>query len=512
MTTRAWRLLPSLLLLLGLALPARADDAVPDSTTIRDKVRAAAGTLPNAWRETATLKTSNGTITTTRHLQRGADFREITETAPFHSERGSLKGQGWHQNDNGQTVLEQPDPGAAGREALTTTVARVKTPVDGYVIAALNAKGFGVKDYVDPAAWRLVRRESVTANGTSVTTYDDFREDHGRTFAHHWRTESGSARTTSEGTFSDYSVSDVNQADLEIPNSRRRLVEFPAGVASVDLPATFGNQHVYVRVTINGRGLDYILDTGASGITIDGTVAKELGLPMYAEHSTVTAGRYTTARTLVPEMHVGNLTMRNVAVQAIPQGNDETSSIKVVGLLGFDFLAELGVTVDYEHRRVTVVPEQMYVPPADPHTTALNVRLGSGVPMTDVRINGALAERFILDTGGVGTFLIFDYFARRHPEALKDEGAGKRMRPVRLHGIGGAFETQPYQIAALQLENIRFTDFVGYRVATAGAYSGSSDGLIAADFLRLFTLGLHYGESRVYLVPNRNGRTAMGIK
>ncbi|MEA2718776.1 MAG: hypothetical protein QOJ39_640 [Candidatus Eremiobacteraeota bacterium] len=512
MTMRAWRFLPWLLLLFGLAAPAGADDAVPDSATIREKVRAANGSLPNAWHETATVKTSNGTSTITRHVQRGTDFREIIETAPFHSERGSLNGQAWHQNDNGQTVLEQPEPGLAARETLATTVTRVRTPVDAYVIATLNAKGYGVKDYIEPAAWRLVRREATGVNGTTVTTYDDFREDHGRTFAHHWRTENGAARVTSDGTFTDYGASDVNAADLEIPPSRRHLVEFPAGVTSAELPATFGNQHIYVRVTINGRGLDFLLDTGASGITIDGNVAKELGLPMYAEHSTVTAGRYTTARTLIKEMHVGSLTLRDVAVQAIPQGNDETNSIKVVGLLGFDFLAELGVTIDYEQKRVTVVPEAAYAAPADPHTTALNVRLGNGVPMTDVRINGALAERFVLDTGGVGTFLIFDYFARRHPEALKDEGEGRRMKPVRLRGIGGAFETQPYQIAALQLQNIRFTDFVGYRVATAGAYAGASDGLIAADFLRLFTLGLHYGESRVYLVPNRNGRAAMGIK
>ena len=31
-------------------------------------------------------------------------------------------------------------------------------------------------------------------------------------------------------------------------------------------------------------------------------------------------------------------------------------TVKVVGLLGFDFLAELGVTIDYERKRVTVVP------------------------------------------------------------------------------------------------------------------------------------------------------------
>jgi hypothetical protein len=131
--------------------------------------------------------------------------------------------------------------------------------------------------------------------------------------------------------------------------------------------------------------------------------------------------------------------------------------------------------------------------------------------MTDVTINGALAERFIVDTGGVGTFLLFDYFARRHPEALANQADGSR-RPVRFHGIGGAFDTRSYRIAALELGNIRFTDFVGYRVTSAGSYAGAADGLIGDVFLRMFTLGIDYGNSRIYLVPNAAGRTAMGIR
>jgi hypothetical protein len=36
--------------------------------------------------------------------------------------------------------------------------------------------------------------------------------------------------------------------------------------------------------------------------------------------------------------------------------------------------------------------------------------------------------------------------------------------------------------------------------------------LIAPEFLRMFTVGLDYGNSRIYLVPNASGRRAMGIR
>ena len=35
---------------------------------------------------------------------------------------------------------------------------------------------------------------------------------------------------------------------------------------------------------------------------------------------------------------------------------------------------------------------------------------------------------------------------------------------------------------------------------------------VGGAFFRLFTVSLNYANSRVYLVPNRAGRTAMGIK
>jgi predicted aspartyl protease len=513
MTTRLWRLLPALLLLFP-TTAARADEPLPDAAAIRQKVRDAVGpAAPSALRETVVTTSSDGSNVTRLHLQRGAEWRDVVDDGPFHTERGFVKGEAWRENENGQVVIVQPDPGEAVREAVTTTVARVHAPVDGYLIATLNARGNGTKDYVDAAAWRLVRRESVGVNGTVVTVWDDFRADHGRTFAHHWAVDNGVARTKSESRVTVYEPDAVRDADVAMPLPRRALVEFPAGVRSAALPVKFARfGHVYVRVMVGDRGLDFLLDTGAHAILMDMSVARELGITPYGEHSTVTAQRHDTARAVVPEMRVGDLTMRNVAVVLAPQGWDEGVGVKTVGLLGFDFLAELGVTLDYEHERVTVVRGEDYRPPAEPHTTPLDVRLGSGQPLATVTINGASADRFMLDTGGVGTFFIHDYFARRHPEALRDEGAGARARPVQFRGLGGAFDTRPYQIKSLKLANIDFSEFLGYRVTSSGSYAGPTDGAIGPDFLRLFTLGLDYGNARIYLTPNTDGRRAMGIK
>jgi clan AA aspartic protease (TIGR02281 family) len=504
------RLLALTIVLLLLApLAARGDDSVPDERTIRANIAAATGPQPKAWHERYESVGRGGSTYVEQVAHRGEDYRARYDDGPFHSEEGSSRGQDWHQNDNGQTVLDEADPQAPIPIATTTTVSRVHSPVEAYVIATLDARHSGTKEYVDPTTWHIVRRERLSSNGTTTTVYDDFRLDHGRTFAHHWHVEDGRSQTAWDTRVTAYDDGPVTDDDVAIATPRRALIAFPPGVQSVALPTAFHQDKISVRVTINGRGLDFALDTGADEITIDSTVAKQLGLSAYDPHSAVTAGRYTTARTIVPEMHVGDLVMRNVAVQVVPQGWQTADGVKEVGLLGFDFLAELGVTIDYEHEHVTAVRGEDYVPPKEPDTFPLDVRIGSGSPLTSVKLNGVSDDRWTIDTGASGTFLIFDYFARRHPEALRDyQAGGARSEPVQFYGIGGNFETRPYEIQSVELGNVRFRDFVGYRVMSDQSYSYNSDGVIGSTFLRLFTLGLDYGNSRVYLVPNGAARKA----
>jgi len=500
---------------LSAAAPAPADEPALDAAAILAKVRAAS---PKAttYRETTETVASNGTRTVTVRIRRGDDWRTVYGDGPFQEEAGEVGGQAWHQNANGQTVLEQAAAGDAKADPITSRVTRIGTPVDGYLVAELNLRGWGERRYVEAATWRVVRTEDIGANGTSTTIYDDFREDHGRVFAHHWSTDDRYAQTTSDTRVTAYDTSPVSDSELAVPETRRLLVEFPEGVHSVDLPAQFGTDlgfsHVYVRVMINGRGLDFILDSGASSITIDNGVAHELGLEMLGKRTAADAGRFTTGRALVPEMRIGQLTMRNVAVDIVPDGDNEVPGVKTVGLLGFDFLAELGVTIDYEHQKVTVVPGRDYVAPAGPNVIPLDLRLGEDLPSVDVAINGALSEDFVVDTGGAGSLMIFDAFARKHPEALKDEGGGGIMRQMRFSGIGGEFETKPYQLRSAKVGPLNFVDFVSYLVTTREAYDWGDDGIVGTEFLRLFNVGLDYGDSRIYLVPNKDGRRAMNIK
>ncbi len=110
-----------------------------------------------------------------------------------------------------------------------------------------------------------------------------------------------------------------------------------------------------------------------------------------------------------------------------------------------------------------------------------------------------IGERFLLDTGGAGPLLVYDYFARPHPEAVVDaHGGGARSQQLHLYGIGGEVETRPYQLASVKLGNVNFTDVLAYRIA-------------GDKVLRWFTVGFDYAHERVYLTPSDEGRAILGL-
>nr|MDP9106711.1 retroviral-like aspartic protease family protein [Candidatus Eremiobacteraeota bacterium] len=343
-----------------------------------------------------------------------------------------------------------------------------------------------------------------------TTTYDDVRDDGGRVFAHRWHVDNTVAQTTSDSRVTEFAPGDVADAELERPPSRRALVTFPDGVTSADLPADFA-EHVYVAVRIGETNVDFVLDTGASGIVVDANVARRIGLQLYGEHSHVVAGRATYARAAVPELHVGALTMRDVVVGVVPLGWTGRRGGRIGGLLGFDFLAQLGVTIDYERRRVTVVPSGAYAAPSAPQTIALAARFGRGIPLVTASFDGAVAERIGLDTGASGSFLLFDYFTRRNPSALPQGPTTGFDGPGAQTGVGGPFSTSLVLAGTIELGTFALPAVLGARVTSERSYAQDIDGVIGDNVLRWFTVGFDYAHERVYLTPNADGRAKLGL-
>jgi hypothetical protein len=447
----------------------------------------------------------------------GDDYRIDSTVGPFVSAEGRVNGQRWETNENGYTLLkrglhqrseanaralDQPDPGNDVK-----VLGKLHDPADVYVLRVAPADGRPELRFYDAASFRMVRRETAYLDRLVVTTYSDFHASHGVTMAYMTTLSDGHPENDEVWNIVDLKIDvPVLPAELEVPGSRRLPVAFPEGVDRVKLPARIDPWGtVIVRLTVNGRGLDFELDSGAAGIVLNRDVARELGLKIHGRWSNTVAGTFTSGRAIVPKVEIGSVVMTDLVVDALPFAYKNDWSTRVVGLLGFDFIAGCVVKIDYEHGVVEAIRSEAFVPPSN--GIALDAILDDQVPMVWMKVNGTLGEHFILDTGS-NDVVFFSAFAKKHPDAVDDHSPEKilsRIFPVvQAEGVGGRLNIRPVLVAGMQLGNVSFKDYLAFVMAgDQPAFEGEeSDGLIGASTLRSFDVYLDYAGSRVVLVPN----------
>ena len=135
-----------------------------------------------------------------------------------------------------------------------------------------------------------------------------------------WRITDGAFNETTAYVRTQFAAGTTRPADVAEP-PRRRFVSLPAGTTAVDLHARFDAGRIFISVAIAGRTFYFLLDSGASAITIDPGVAKQFGLVLVNESHEIAGQRYETHDTIIPAMNVGGLRwMHDVAaIGAVPR-------------------------------------------------------------------------------------------------------------------------------------------------------------------------------------------------
>jgi len=490
-----------LTLMLGWSVPVTAA-GVPDLKTLRANIDAARGPVPDNYRETLTITAEDGSTETFHTYKFGKSLRTRVDSGPVHWEFGTADGEDWHQDENGITVVDEPDPdsgAAAGASADSGTVSQAATPAGTLVISSVDANGFGTRQYVDGATDHVLREERIRRAGTVTTTYDEYATFGAETLPSRWTVTNSATGTVREIARLERVAGDVSAAQVAEPSIRRALVDFPSN-APVAIPARFNAGQIIVTVTIAGHPLNFILDTGSADIVLDSTTAHDLGFASIDHYSATNAQTADFSDAVVPALTIGTVSMHDIVVSTTPL-TDRSSApgFKVAGLLGFDFLATIGVHIDYEHSTVSVAPVGSYAPPSGPNVVPIDIRLGQQVPTMSVGLDGVVANRFVIDTGnGFGSYLVFDYFMDRHPNV--GERSSEAVNGV---GIGGTFTAHPFFVHSFRFGTWDFQDFNGFRVG-AGSYPQDEDGAIGPEFLVLFNVDLDYPHGRVYLTPTTN--------
>lgn len=139
------------------------------------------------------------------------------------------------------------------------------------------------------------------------------------------------------------------QKQRENPN-RMPNASSSAGVNEVVLERNY--QHHYVASgTINGKPVTFLVDTGATQVSIPRHLADDLGLTSGVQGYAMTAnGRVQTRATTIDELQLGSIRLKNVQA-SINMGMTQDEI-----LLGMSALKN----VEFTHRNGTLTIKQFY--------------------------------------------------------------------------------------------------------------------------------------------------------
>jgi predicted aspartyl protease len=440
----------------------------------------------------------DGTVGSFKVNRLGKDVRETTSLGPLTYERGVYHGVHWEQNRNGITftyagVHEQRDAVSdrAFRDPAEDRTVRVigdSPAFNAYVVEVNPPAGRHEWLFIDKRTGNIARREYVERRRRYTSTYDDYRPVDGVPEPSRVRTTDTLGNEREQILASRTLDTTPDQRDVEMPPSRR-VVEFPARETVVRLPVRVVNGLAVVRVIVGRGAYDFLLDSGAAGIVIDPFVVEQQGLETYGKRVGATVGTFPETTTIVPQMTIGGLRMRNVVTRVVQVPFHIDNHTRLAGLLGFDFFADAVVHVDLHKSLAEVISPEHFRAPAD--TSAVALALDDKTPAVHARA-GSANGRVVLDTGANRT--VFETaFAERG-----DFSPDRVASTMHVRGMGGFASAETTRVPAFELGGIWTRDAMA-DVSNVDLGTEDVDGVVGTDLLRSYELWFDYRGGLVHL-------------
>jgi hypothetical protein len=248
--------------------------------------------------------------------------------------------------------------------------------------------------------------------------------------------------------------------------------------------------------------LNFILDTGSGGISLDSSTCAEFGIHLTPSDTSITgiAGirkvSFAFDKSLIlPGLKINHLNFHVNNYEVLTSVYGE----KVDGIIGYSFFSRYIVKINFDSNMVEVYspgkidyPKQGFL--SHPAFTNLPIQ------WLDIKDKRKLGFNYYFDTGAGVCFLISERFARDSGILLK------RRKPVvtQAEGMGGKLQMRLTIIKEVKIGPYRFHAVPTYLYkddynVTAYPFTG---GLLGNDLLRRFNLVINYPNREIHLSPN----------
>ena len=248
--------------------------------------------------------------------------------------------------------------------------------------------------------------------------------------------------------------------------------------------------------------LNFILDTGSSGISLDSTTADYLGLKPTPTERTIRgiAGIRKVSFLFNQQLHFPGLSVDSLNFHINDYGIlTAVYGERIDGIIGYSILSRYIVKLDYDSMKLTFCTPGTIRYPRGGYLLKPTINQLMAQQLR-VRDETAITSRFLYDMGaGVCMLLTKDFVA---DSTFIDK---KKKRWIKEgEGLGGKIDMELMVMREVKLGPFRFRSVPVYifddeNNVTSYPYMG---GLIGNDILRRFNVILNYARSDIYITPN----------
>lgn len=265
---------------------------------------------------------------------------------------------------------------------------------------------------------------------------------------------------------------------------------------------------IQARVNEYPDTLNFILDTGSGGISLDSTTVEYLSIPTTPSDRTIRgiAGIRKVNFLYNASLHLPGLSVDRLNFHV----NDyeilsSVYGVKIDGIIGYSFFSRYIVHFDYDRLMLSVYSQGDFKYPRGGYT--LNPILTTIPVISSVfRDNRKLNSRFYFDSGAGLCFLLSDGFTK-DSMVLKPK---KKPFLTQAEGLGGKMDMRLTTVKEVRIGPFRFRNVPTYifdDVYNVTSYPYLS-GLIGNDLLRRFNVTLNYARGEIHLIPNSHYHSA----
>lgn len=281
----------------------------------------------------------------------------------------------------------------------------------------------------------------------------------------------------------------------------------PKPIARLHFQQLYGGV-IVLQATLDNHpdSLNFILDTGSGGISIDSLTAANLKIP------TAPSGRTIRGIAGIKEVnfaynHTLNLPGLKVDSLDFHINNYEMLSgvygIKVDGIIGYSFLRRFILSINFDDDLLLVYAKGDFTYPKGGHMLRPAI---AALPMqyAEVTDKETLAARYYIDTGAGLCLLLSEKFVTDSTLFTP----GKPRYATVAEGIGGKKEMSITVVKRFKMGKYSFRNMPAY--VFDDEFNVTSypflAGLIGNDLLRRFNLIINYGRAEFHLTPNKSYR------